>query len=262
MEDPILSDHHSYHIGTVSRLTALRAETIRAWERRHRAVTPLRTPGGTRLFSEEDVRRLGLMKALTERGDPISAIAGLSAEALRWRLARIEQIEGERSEVAASMPLAARPPSGDPMSLAMTRTEREAFLADVHVGVISVAEPGRGPLTVPIWYGYAPGGELWIVTERGSRKGRLLEKTGRFSLVAQSEKPPYRYVSVEGPIVSIEKSVLARDERPLAHRYLGAEFGERYLEATGGEDARGDNVVVRMRPERWLSVDYSKQYAG
>ena len=262
MEEPITSDHHSYHIGTVSRLTALRAETIRAWERRHRAVTPLRTPGGTRLFSEEDVRRLGLMKALTERGDPISAIAGLSADALRWRLARIEQIDGERSEVAASMPLPARPPSGDPMSLAMTRTEREAFLADVHVGVISIAEPGRGPLTVPIWYGYAPGGELWIVTERGSRKGRLLEKTGRFSLVAQSEQPPYRYVSVEGPIVSIAKSELARDERPLAHRYLGPEFGERYLEATGGEDARGDNVVVRMRPERWLSVDYSKQYAG
>ena len=146
------------------------------------------------------------------------------------------------------------------MSLVMTRQEREAFLADVHVGIISIAENGRAPLSVPIWYGYAPGGELWVVTERGSRKGRLLEKARRFSLCVQTETPPYKYVSVEGPITEIAASTLERDERPLAHRYLGPEMGERYLEATGGADARGDNVVVRMRPERWLTVDYRKQF--
>jgi len=146
------------------------------------------------------------------------------------------------------------------MSLNMSRKEREAFLADVHVGIISIADDGRAPLAVPIWYGYAPGGEVWVVTERGSRKGVLLEKARRFSLCAQNEAPPYRYVSVEGPITSIAPSQLERDERPLAHRYLGRELGERYLEATGGADARGDNVVVRMRPERWLTVDYGKQF--
>ena len=146
------------------------------------------------------------------------------------------------------------------MSLAMTRKEREAFLADVHVGIISIAEPDRAPLAVPIWYGYSPGGELWIVTERGSRKGRLLEQARRFSLCAQTETPPYRYVSVEGPIVSIEQSEIERDERPLAHRYLGRELGDRYIEATGGAAARAGNVVVRMRPQRWLSTDYGKQF--
>ena len=34
----------------------------------------------------------------------------------------------------------------------MTRTEREAFLAETRVGMLSVNEPGRGPLTVPVWY--------------------------------------------------------------------------------------------------------------
>jgi nitroimidazol reductase NimA-like FMN-containing flavoprotein (pyridoxamine 5'-phosphate oxidase superfamily) len=148
------------------------------------------------------------------------------------------------------------------MSLSMSRSEREAFLAGVHVGVVSMTEPGRGPLTVPIWYGYTPGGELWIVTERSSRKGRLLEKGERFSLVAQTEAPPYQYVSVEGPIVAIEPSQLERDERPLAQRYLGREGGDRYIEATGGAAARGDNIVVRMRPERWLTVDYGKQWTA
>ena len=147
------------------------------------------------------------------------------------------------------------------MSLKMNKAEREAFLAELHVGIISIEEPGRGPLTVPIWYGYEPGGDLWIVTERDSRKGRLLEESGRFSLCAQTEQPPYKYASVEGPITSIEPSDVERDERPLAHRYLGAEFGDRYIESTGGADARGNNVLVKMRPERWLTTDYSKEFA-
>jgi nitroimidazol reductase NimA-like FMN-containing flavoprotein (pyridoxamine 5'-phosphate oxidase superfamily) len=149
------------------------------------------------------------------------------------------------------------------MSLNMSRSEREAFLADVHVGVIGVAEPGRAPLLAPIWYGYEPGGELWLVTERGSRKGRLLEQAGRFSLCAQSETPPYKYVSVEGPITQLTASDLERHERPLAHRYLGPEFGDQYIESesTGGAEGRSDNVLVRMRPERWLTVDYGKQFS-
>jgi nitroimidazol reductase NimA-like FMN-containing flavoprotein (pyridoxamine 5'-phosphate oxidase superfamily) len=148
------------------------------------------------------------------------------------------------------------------MSLAMTKQEREAFLADVHVGVISIPEPGRGPLTVPIWYAYDPGGELRIVTGRASRKGRLLSQADRFSLCAQTETPPYRYVSVEGPIVAIEAANLERDLRPLARRYLGAEMGDRYVEQTRREFEQVENVLVRMRPERWLTVDFAKEHGA
>jgi PPOX class probable F420-dependent enzyme len=147
------------------------------------------------------------------------------------------------------------------MSLKMSKTEREAFLADVHVGVIGIADPDRGPLLAPIWYGYEPGGELWVVTDRDSRKGRLLEKAERFSLCAQSEAPPYKYVSVEGAITAIEPSDVERHTRPLAHRYLGPEFGDQYIASTGGAEERGGSVVVRMRPDRWLTVDYAKQFS-
>ena len=148
------------------------------------------------------------------------------------------------------------------MSIAMSKSEREAFLAGVHVGVISIAEPGRGPLTAPIWYAYEPGGEVAVITGRESRKGRLLTASPRISLVAQTEAPPYKYVSVEGPITSISPSQLERDERPLAHRYLGRKGGDGYIAQTGGSDARADSIVVRVRPERWLTVDYSKEFVG
>ena len=148
------------------------------------------------------------------------------------------------------------------MSLKMTQDEREAFLADLHVGVISIEDAGRGPLSTPIWYGYKPSVGLWVITARTSRKGIALDKAGRFSLVAQTEEVPYyKYVSVEGPIVTIEAADLERDTRPIAHRYLGREFGDRYVEATGGAEERTASILVRMRPERWLSVDYSKQFA-
>lgn len=148
------------------------------------------------------------------------------------------------------------------MSTAMSREERETFLASLRVGVISVAESGRGPLTVPIWYGYQPGGEVWIVTDRGSRKGKLLSAAMRFSLCIQEEAAPYKYVSVEGPITSIERADTERDIRPLAHRYLGPDMGDMYVAATNDEVMSGDPVLIRMKPERWLSVDYSKQYGG
>jgi nitroimidazol reductase NimA-like FMN-containing flavoprotein (pyridoxamine 5'-phosphate oxidase superfamily) len=145
------------------------------------------------------------------------------------------------------------------MPLTMTRMEREAFLADVHVGILSIAEEGRGPLTVPIWYVYTPGGELRLLTGRNSRKGRLLTQAGRFSLCVQTETPPYRYVSVEGPITAIEAVDVERDLRPLAHRYLGAEEGDSFVEQMRGGQA--GNILIRMRPERWLTADYSKESA-
>jgi nitroimidazol reductase NimA-like FMN-containing flavoprotein (pyridoxamine 5'-phosphate oxidase superfamily) len=144
-------------------------------------------------------------------------------------------------------------------SVTMTKDERESFLADVHVGVIAIPEPGRGPLTVPIWYAYEPGGELWVLTDRTSRKGRLLAMQQRISLAAQTEAPPYKYVSVEGPVVAIEPADVERHGRPMARRYLGEQLGDQYVAMTASE--RDGSIVVRMRPERWLTVDYAKQFA-
>jgi PPOX class probable F420-dependent enzyme len=142
----------------------------------------------------------------------------------------------------------------------MTKAEREAFLADVHVGVLAIHEPGRGPLTVPIWYAYEPGGDVRIVTERGSRKGRLLAASPRVSLCAQTETAPYRYVSVEGPVVHVGPLDRSGEVGALARRYLGPELGAQYVAATAA--SAQEQILVRIRPERWLTVDYRKEYGG
>ena len=142
-------------------------------------------------------------------------------------------------------------------TLNMTRTEREEFLSGLHVGVISIADPDpkRAPLAAPIWYDYRPDAGLWVITGPESLKGRALAAAGRFSLVAQTEQAPYCYVSVEGPITSVREADREKDTRPMAHRYLGEEFGNAYIE---GQASEGDGSVYTMMPARWLTLDYTK----
>lgn len=80
-------------VGAVAQLTGLSTHTLRAWERRHAAIEPERTETGLRLYSEVDVTRLRLLKALTDKGESISVIANLDATVLRERLQNYQQAE-------------------------------------------------------------------------------------------------------------------------------------------------------------------------
>lgn len=76
-----------YPMRLVTKLTGLSADTIRAWERRHGAVTPSRTEGNTRRYTSGEVRRLLLLREATRRGHSIGSIAHLGARALERLLA-------------------------------------------------------------------------------------------------------------------------------------------------------------------------------
>ena len=134
----------------------------------------------------------------------------------------------------------------------MTRAEREAFLADLHVGVLAIPADGA-PLVAPVWYDYEPGGEIWLLTGPDSRKGRLLTEGLSVTLVAQQEALPYAYVSVTGTVSRIGPPEDG-DTLAMATRYLGEEMGRDYAEA----NADGSSIRVSIRPERWLTVDYGK----
>ncbi|WP_030021919.1 pyridoxamine 5'-phosphate oxidase family protein [Streptomyces monomycini] len=136
----------------------------------------------------------------------------------------------------------------------LSTQEREAFLAEPHIGALSVASGAadRAPLTVPIWYGYEPGGDLWITTEEGSRKSRLIAAAGRFSLMVDRVEPTVRYVTVEGEVVSAEPST-DEELRAMAERYLAPEAAAAYLKNV--LPTFGPSVTIRLRPRRWLSAD-------
>ena len=140
------------------------------------------------------------------------------------------------------------------MDCRMTQDQREEFLAGLHVAVLSINQPDRGPLSVPVWYWYEPGGELWFETEPNSRKGRLLEIGTRISLCVQDEASPYAYVSVEGEILDIAEDDLEQHQIPMAVRYLGEQGGRDFLASL--PPTKWQRYIVN--PVRWLSYDGTK----
>ena len=66
----------------VSKLTGLGIDTLRAWERRHGAVTPIRDDRG-RMYTEADIARLRLLRGAVEHGHSIGRLAGLTETELR-----------------------------------------------------------------------------------------------------------------------------------------------------------------------------------
>jgi hypothetical protein len=135
----------------------------------------------------------------------------------------------------------------------LSERERELFLSEPHIAALSVSDgQGRGPLTIPIWYQYQPGGEAWVLSEVDSRKVRLIEAAGRFTLMVDRVVPTTRYVSVEGPVTRI---VPGTDEhlQEITERYLSAEKVPAYIEFAKSE--LGEQIAIYMRPQRWLSSD-------
>lgn len=127
----------------------------------------------------------------------------------------------------------------------MSPAAREAFLRDPRPAILSIPQDGKGPLSSPVWFDFAPGGDFWILMQVGTC----------VSLCAQEETRPYKYVTVEGPVVAVE-SYNAGTLQAMATRYLGEEGGATYVDAMRESLERGLGVKVTVRLERWLSADY------
>ncbi|MEK0313382.1 MerR family transcriptional regulator [Cohnella sp. 56] len=70
-----------YSIQKVSDMLGIPGVTLRAWETRHHIVNPLRSAGGHRLYSEEDIAKLRwVKKRMAEHGMKIGEIAQLLKE--------------------------------------------------------------------------------------------------------------------------------------------------------------------------------------
>ena len=73
--------HHSINIA--AKRSGLTPHVIRVWEKRYNAVTPVRTDTNRRQYSDEDIKRLALLREATLEGHKISNIASLPKETLQ-----------------------------------------------------------------------------------------------------------------------------------------------------------------------------------
>ena len=87
-----------YRTGAAARLAGLPVETLRVWERRYSLSDAQRSERGQRLYSAEQVARLGLLKQLVDQGHSIGVLAGLSRDQLQSMLG----LDGQAKAVAAA----------------------------------------------------------------------------------------------------------------------------------------------------------------
>lgn len=146
------------------------------------------------------------------------------------------------------------------MPRTLTEAEREQFLAQPHVGVLSVAsDDGRPPLTVPVWYNYTPGGNLTFFTGTQGRKTRktvLLKRAGKLSFCVQQSVYPYKYVTVESTLVKADRAPTLEEVTAVTGRYLPEDQARGFAEAEVGSTA-GTFILFTARPDRWLSFDFA-----
>jgi len=86
MSDSPRQTQPMHSIGIVCRRTGLKSDRVRAWERRYHVVDPARSEGNQRLYSEEDIEKLLLLRRATDAGHRIAQIAQLPAAELREML--------------------------------------------------------------------------------------------------------------------------------------------------------------------------------
>ena len=140
------------------------------------------------------------------------------------------------------------------MSNPLSIHPRQPFLAESHVAVVSIPRGhDEAPLCAPVWYSYAPGSELWWITPKPSRKGKLLRVGMPLSFTVMAGPGSARYVSVQGAIVALDEPTTDGHQRPLAQRYLGEIVGAEYADTMTPYNS--DSYLIRVRPTHWLSGD-------
>ena len=144
----------------------------------------------------------------------------------------------------------------------LTERERQEYLAEPHVAVLSVSSgDNRPPHTTPVWYAYEPGGNLTFFTGtqgRKSRKAGLIQRAGVLSLTVQREEFPYRYVTIEGAVAGADRPPSAEQVLAVVRRYLPEEAAQGFVKAEL-EHASPEFVLFTVRPNRWLSFDFGDE---
>lgn len=96
------ADEAVYIISVAAELAGVHPQTLRIYERRG-LLSPFRTPGGTRRYSDEDLERLGMIQELTADGVNLEGVRMVlemrdEVERLKKQVSRLRRLLGEAEQ--------------------------------------------------------------------------------------------------------------------------------------------------------------------
>ena len=207
-------------IGAVSKLTAIPPHTLRKWESRHGIATPIRTDTGRRVYTDEHIEVLKLVKVLVERRHALAQLSGLSVDELR-ELANLHETSATAAVPSASIALIG--PTichllianssikiRDGQTVSQTTQipehcdtlilERDTLPADIVDSIVTWAEEGQRVLVV---YRHAPRRVIATLESNGIEciagpiTDELLTSKLSFATEEDTEHPPARFSTEE-----------------------------------------------------------------
>ena len=118
------------------------------------------------------------------------------------------------------------------------------FVEKPRIGRLGTTNRDGTPHIAPVWYRF-DGGAFLVLTERGSRKHRNIERDPRVLLCIDDESPPYHTVLVRARVV-VEDAPGRAWREALAIHYLGEDNGKRYIE----QNMHANDVMLRLVPAK------------
>ncbi len=136
---------------------------------------------------------------------------------------------------------------------AMDDDEVRAFLtgAPARPGVLATTRKDGRPHVAPVWYVVDDDGSIVFTTGASTVKGRTLRRTNWAAMTVDDDRPPFSFVTVEGPVSISEDLAEVREwAGRIGGRYMGADRAGEYGERNGvpGE------LLVRLVPEKVVSA--------
>ena len=135
----------------------------------------------------------------------------------------------------------------------MSADEIREFLTSEppRTGILGTVRADGRPHVAPVWFDVDDDGTIVFNTSAESVKGRNLTRTGTASICVDEDRPPFSFVTVDGPVeLSDDPADLLRWATRIGGRYMGADQAEAY----GARNAVPPELVVRLRPKRVTSA--------
>lgn len=159
MADGLESSRKRHPIQVVARRTGLTPDVLRAWEKRYGVVVPGRSEGGRRLYSDDDIERLRLLRRASRSGRRIGHVSSLSTEELA---ALVREDEREEAEIGPEETFAEASAAELILKDSLAAVERfdgQALEAELTRALVTLSSPVViGQIVAPLMRRI---GELW-----------------------------------------------------------------------------------------------------
>jgi len=135
----------------------------------------------------------------------------------------------------------------------MTPDEIERFInsTPARPGILGTVRADGRPHLAPVWVDLDEDGSIVFNTGAQTVKGRNLRRTGRAAICFDDDRPPFSFVTLEGPVTIDDDLDLVRSwAARLGGRYMGEERAAEY----GARNGVPGELLIRLRPEHVTSA--------